>query len=478
MNVIYILADQHNPAFAGCYGGITRTPHLDALASTGVRFQNTYTNSPLCAPARASMFTGRYVHEIGFWDNATPYDGRLPNWARYFAKCGAQMVTIGKLDFQTGVDHGIEVMKNVKLRHNIDVTGLFRDGPPIARESHMRTHWGAAPRTETDTRVTQKEEAITLDALHWLEHERPSDRPWLLNVNYFKPHPGWYPDAELYEYYLDKIAPLSGRYLQPWDELGEPEKAQSLWSCGYAGDESRIPEIHAAYHASVEEVDNHVGRILATLDELGLRDDTLILYTSDHGEMARAHGCWGKISLYEDAIRVPLIINGPGLPSGAVESTPVSLIDVYPTICDALGLKAPTFARGQSLLGVARGEEKDAPFVFTESHANPRIAGSFAVISGGWKLIEVVGHDPLLFHLYADPDEMHNLGTSQGGEERTKLAELRGILHSICDPEMVDASARAGQKRRLEELAETGQLFHEQQNRSFKADRNQLIPAD
>ena len=146
MNIVFILSDQHNPLFTGCYGGITRTPNIDSLAVDGTLFENAYSNCPLCAPSRASMFTSRYAHQLGCWDNTTPYDGRIYGLGHHLKENEIKFTTIGKLDFKPGVDVGIDDMRHVINRRSLDVVGLFRDKPiPPRKKMHMLSHWGAMP---------------------------------------------------------------------------------------------------------------------------------------------------------------------------------------------------------------------------------------------------------------------------------------------------------------------------------------------
>ncbi len=481
MNVVFIFADQHNPQFCGCYGGMTRTPNIDSISSDGVRFENAYTNSPLCVPSRASMFTSRYVHEIAAWDNCFPYNGKVPGWGSYLRDNGVLLTTIGKLDFKANTDHGIEDERLIHDRDSFDVVGLFREPPAVPRKLyHMKNNWEIRPR-EPGT-IIEHEVKVADEAVNWLLNERPEDRQWVLNINFSKPHSPWTPRKDLLDYYMEKINNLGEKYKQDYDGLHEVDKAQSVHTCGYVFDNECVKLSHAAYHATIEEHDENVGKVLETLEALGIRDEVLIVYSSDHGEMARAHGAWEKISLYEDSIRVPMIISGPGVPKNKVIKAPVSLIDVFPTINEALGNEPAVFSRGKSLLTLAKtGNDAERPdYVFSESHANGRIAASYTIRKDDWKLIEYVGYEPLLFNLKDDPDEMNNLGDTRKHDPlvEKKLEELRKILYSVCSPEGVDLQARYDQNCLKEELASTGRLQKELAKRGFQPSTEKLIPMD
>ena len=459
MNVVVVLTDQHNAGFLGCAGAPTRTPVLDALAARGTRFDCAYATSPFCAPSRASMITGRYVHETGNWDNATPYNGGVPGWGRYFHSCGVDFTVIGKVDFEEvpGRDYGIGREANVKFRETFDVLGLYPEGRITPRYRNLESHWTVYPR-ETGT-PSNKDSGRVEDAVRWLHERRPSDGPWVLNLHLSKPHPRWAPLRESFDYYLPRVR-LETRHRQVYHDLHPAEQAHSDHTCGYLRTDADIVPMHAAYHATVEEVDEDVGQIVNALDTLSLRDDTLIIYSSDHGEMLRAHGALGKMSLYEDSARVPLIIQGPGVPEGEVCQTPVSLLDLYPTVAQAVGIPVAPFARGQSLLAM---EAERPDFAFSESHANGRITGSFMIRTKEWKLIENVGYEPILFNLAEDPQEMDDLGPKAPASKAIEriLNEMRRRLYLICSPEAVTARANLEQKVRREHLEKTGRLYEE-----------------
>lgn len=485
MKVLLIMPDQHNPSFSGCYGGITETPNIDRLANSGVRFDCCYSPSPLCAPARAAMFTGRYVFENGFWDNATPYDGKIENWARHFKENGVNVSVIGKLDFENdkSIDYGYKDMYVTKLRHNLDSTGLFRDKRNGHREGAVGSFWNTHARDEEDT-TWDNDTRITEKAEEWLLGEKSrEDKDWILEVHYQHPHPKWRPRPELFEKYLKKVTSLAPKYYQRSQELNEPERVHADYYMGYYGADEELLKMHAGYHATIEEFDSHVGRVLDALERGGHKEDTMIIYTSDHGEMARAHGQLGKQSLYEDSVRIPLIFSGAASRRGKVIKEPVSMMDIYPTINKFLGLPDAVFSRGMVLDKAVLGEkEYDVPeFVFSEMHCFPRYCGTFAIRYGKYKLIDYADKsvNPMLFDMEKDPDEMNDLyeKTFKNEELAVVLIKMRKQLSSLCSKSAVDLRAKLEQKMIIEKYRKSGVLQKELKKREFEEHDGILISA-
>jgi len=470
MNVLFILSDQHNPAFTGCYGHPqANTPNIDSIAERGVRFENAYCTSPFCVPARASMFSGRYAHEIGIWDNTRAYEGVPRSWAQYFRDNGVLLATIGKLDFSPGADCGIEQELLATHRGSMDICALFREEPVPRLAMHLK---------QADIRPRGADEPPTRDmqvrdrAIEWLRNERPADRPWILNVNFVEPHPAWRPREDIWARYEGTIKDLPEKYFQSLDALHPLDRGFAIHTCGNYHSPEDVFRAHEAYLAVIEELDEHIGRLLNTLQQEGILDETLVIYCSDHGELMRAHGAWSKCSMYEDSIRVPWVMAGPGLPAGTVDRACVSHLEMFPTICEAVGLKPPWDKRGVSLLGAGRPD-----FVFSEFHGNGFTDGVFALRRGDWKLVECAHHRPQLYNLAEDPQELHDLVRERGDDPQVqaRLDELRRLLATICSAEAVDARAKRDQALLKAELEASGRLFDEMAKRGFERRTDRLV---
>jgi len=487
MNVLVILSDQHAREFTGCYAGDVDTPNIDSIARDGTRFANAYCSSPICAPTRAALFSGRYVHETGVWDNANAYNGSPPGWPFNFHRNGVLLTTIGRLDFLPDADAGIEDKRLPGVRGSFDPITFFREQKTVERRAEYYAYFDIRVRRE-GTHLPEDESepgdrAITREAVHWIRNERPADRPWILYVGYNHPHPEWAPDGDLFDKYLQSAPPLSPKYFQPLEDLHPYDQCNAVFNCSYhKNDEREIRKVHAAYRAVVEEFDGEVGQILDAMKDEKIREETLVVYASDHGESARAHGNLGKTSIYEEAIGVPLILSGPGVQQGAVVDTPVSQIDIFPTVADALDIPTDDSFRGRSVLPLARGhlEGMEERPVLIEHHAGPAPRSVFALRLGTWKYVEHVNERPSLYNLAQDPDEMNDLAkhTPEDPAVAEQLKLFRARLREICSPEEIDREARADQRRRMQLMKETGDLEQQVYYRGYERSAEKLVPWD
>ncbi len=447
-NLVFIMADQHNRAALGCYGHpLVQTPHLDELAARGARFTRAYTNCPICVPARSSFVTGRYVHQIGYWDNGTPYEGRVPSWGHRLVAQGHHVTTIGKLHFRGATDDTGFPDQRIPMhvyKGEGDVFGMVREPPQRVPGSRKRI-LNAGP-GESD--YSHYDRAITAASVRWLHDEAPQHAaPWVLFVSLTCPHPPLRAPQEFYDRYpLDQIT------LPPTFTAGEWSDHPAIASLRYRNeldeelDEMTIRRAIATYYGLCSFTDANVGQVLRAIDDAGLREATRIIYTSDHGEMMGEHGHWGKSTMYESSVGIPLLLAGPDIPAGRVVDTNVTLVDSFPTILDGVGAAAmPEDAGlpGLSLWPIARGESNVERIAFSEYHAAGSPTGIFMTVGKRYKYVHYVGLAPELYDLVNDPGERHNLAT---------VPDYRGVreacereLRAMVDPDAVDAAAKAHQ---------------------------------
>ena len=443
-NLLIIMSDEHDPRWMGCSGNkMMITPNLDRLAARGLRFTDAYTTCPICVPARAAFAVGKYLYQIGYWDNADPYDGKIPSWHHRLRDQGHPVVSVGKLHFRsTDDDYGFTesiVPMNVFERTG-DLYGLLRGADMPARADGKKLAGLAGP---GESEYTWYDREIASRAQIWLREQAPKHRhkPWVLFVSFVAPHfpltapPHWY-----YKYPFDKI-PMPKLYRDKNVHPYVRDQDDNTGYDKYFADEAAVKRARAGYFGLISSLDENIGNLLNTLKDCGLESNTRILYTSDHGDNMGARGLWGKQVLYEEAAKVPMILAGPDVPVG-VRGDPVSHVDVYPTVMQCFGTNAPE-ASGVSLL--AKISERT---VLSEYHASSSRAGEYMIRNGKWKYVYFVHYPdrPELFDLEKDPEELHDLGTDKAFSKEREACHRK--LLSMLDPEEVDRKA----KRRQAEL--------------------------
>lgn len=449
-NWIIFQSDNHAQRFNGCYGHpVVRTPAIDRIASRGTRFDRAYTASPLCCPARAAIATGRFPHQTGFWDNATPYDGRVASWMHRLRDQGHRVDSIGKLHFRsTEDDNGWS--NEIAPMHVVGgvggLIGLLRwsDSEPVrkAQWSLYAEETGAG-----ETKYQAYDERIERLAIDWLkEHAQDAGKPWCLYVSFVSPHPPFTVPQRLLDQYRPEDMPLPPMF-GPLQRPRHPALEHLRAKMGFKemDDPALLQRIAAAYCALITFTDERIQAVLSAAEELGLLARTNVLYTSDHGESVGAHGLFGKYTLLDPSARVPLVWMGPGVPAGSVSEAFVSHVDLFPTIVEEAGARLAGEDADLPGIGLRRVLERRAPprSGFAEYHAAGSRAGAFMLIDGPLKLIQHVGMPPQLYDLASDPDETKDLAT----ERRADVNRLDALLRARVDPERVDRMAKEDQRR-------------------------------
>ena len=455
-NLVFILSDEHQRDIAGCYGDRAAiTPNIDALAARGARFTNAYTPCPICVPARAALATGRWVHQIRAWDNAAPYHGEPPSWHHRLRSSGHRVVSIGKLHFRaTADDNGFseEILPLHVLDGKGDLIGMLRE-PPAERGSMPALAKSAGPGSST---YNDYDRAIAAAACQWIATQASrggGDKPWVLFVSFVRPHFPLTAPPEFYELYSPErmaMPRLYGETERPRHPAVTALKSVMNYDNFFA-DERMVRRAIASYYALVSFLDHNIGIVLAAVEAAGLTASTRIIYTSDHGDNLGSRGLWGKSVMYEESAAIPMIVAGAGVSPGTVVDTPVSLVDCYRTVLEAVGcpVSKDDLARPScSLWEIAAGTRPDR-HVLSEYHAVASITGTFMIRHGRWKYIHHVGYRPELFDLEGDPGETTDL--AERLDMASVLTECKAALLRICDPETVSAEAFADQRRRIAE---------------------------
>jgi choline-sulfatase len=454
-NVLFIMSDEHSRKVLGAYGNpIIKTPALDQLAADGTLFENAYCNCPICVPSRASFATGRYVHEIGTWDNAIPYTGMPPSWGHRLSETGHRSDSIGKLHYRSSDDpNGFdnEILPLHVLDGEGDLQGMLRRPPPT-RATTKQLAGDAGPGNST---YLQYDRDIRAQAVRWLENAatRDPEKPWCLFVSFVCPHFPLVAPPEFFALYPPESLPMPP--MRGADDFPDHPVLQALRRVqnydDHFRDEAHVRTAMAAYYGMVSFLDDNIRQVLAALNATGLDRDTVVIYSSDHGDNLGTRTLWGKSNMYEEAAGIPLIMRGPGVPAGHRVKTPVSLVDAFPTIVEAVGEAPRPEDRdlpGRSLFALTETEEPDRT-VLSEYHAVGSITGMFMVRFGHWKYVHYEGYRPQLFDLGSDPGETRDLALEPGFE--AALAEGERRLRAICDPAAVTARAFADQEARIAE---------------------------
>jgi iduronate 2-sulfatase len=359
-NVLFLISDDLNNLL-GCYGDpLARTPNLDKLAARGVRFERAYCTFPLCGPSRNSFLTGLYPNSSGILANAQIFRQTIPDQIslpQAFRHAGYLAVRIGKLYHynvpnSVGTD-GHDDPASWEQEFNPAGVDRLEEQPDkifslTPGQFGGTLSWYASPAGDKQ----HTDGLLATDAEWVLERcARQKDRPFFLAVGFFRPHTpyvapkkpyfDWYPETKMpvvqgvKEDQADLPAAALGSYKKEQDKLTDDLRRQAL----------------QAYYASISFMDAQVGRVIAALDKHRLADNTIIVFTSDHGYHTGEHGLWQKMSLFEESARVPLLIVAPGVAKkGTVVKTPVSQVDLYPTLTELAGVTAPSNLQGQSLV--------------------------------------------------------------------------------------------------------------------------------
>ncbi len=421
-NILLIMSDQHTQRITGCYGDtIVSTPNLDRLAAHGVRFDNAYTPSPLCVPARMSFLTGRHPCRQSCWTNSDVLPSDMPTTAHALGAAGYKPILVGRLH-SIGVDQMRGYVRREVGDHSTNWVGgvphslgiLSKTNDPY-RVSIDKSGSGQSAYECHDDDVTKS----TLSVLDELAKARKAGNaePFAVTVGYLLPHQPYVARKAFYDRYEGRVGmPGVGvedlnrehPYLREWREFTDTTDLA----------EDDILKARTAYYALVEEMDAMIGRILDKLEATGLDENTLVIYCSDHGDQLGERGLWWKQTFYDESVKIPLIMTWPGIiPEGESRNQVVNLTDLAATILDACEAPALPDSDGRSFLQVARDPSR---LWLNETYSEyctdgmapwttPVPVQQRMIRFGKWKLIYYHGYQSQLFDLEADPREINDL---------------------------------------------------------------------
>jgi choline-sulfatase len=451
-NILLVMVDQLAASWLPAYGhGVVQAPHLTALAREGVVFDAAYCASPLCAPSRASLLTGRLPSRTRVYDNAAEMRASLPTVTHALRTAGYATALAGKMHF-VGPDqlHGFEE------RLTPDVYPAGMDWTPDWRAPlGERLPWYHTmdsvlhPGVSAASMQVDYDDEVCFHAVRALyDHARTRPRePFFLVASFTSPHDPWELPPRYWDRYEAAAIPLPAVPAIPL-EAADPHSARLRAMCGTDAavlDDEQIRRARHAYFAAISYVDERIGEVLAALSASGLADDTVVVFTADHGEMLGERGLWFKMAFFEDSARVPLIVRAPAdiAADGTRVAAPVSLLDLAPTLLDLAGVPEDAEARagldGVTLAPVLRETAARSGPVVAEYLAEGVTAPMVMVRDGALKYVRCPGDPDQLFDLDADPRERRNLAGSHPRADALRAEADRRWALAALEREVLDS---------------------------------------
>ena len=458
-NVLLLMTDQHKPDCLAVEGDkVARTPNIDAFAKTAVRFSNAYCTNPVCTPSRASMLTGLHTHNHRTWSNTVPWPFANKTLAHAFSRAGYMSALIGKMHFVDAQTHGFDYRLDfndwwqqlgpqTKLyaeelgRRNSgsgmpQIDDLWRDfddpwkGFRETDDRKSPVHIGRVSKIPEDRHF---ENFVARESIRFLKNHG-KEQPFFLVTSLLKPHDPFMPAQRFADMFrpedmklpdtLGKVdlntvpKQIRSRITNPQPELRDPAMAR----------------IHQAmYYGNLAHADDTLGQVLRALRDLDLEKDTIVIYTSDHGEMLGEHGLWQKFQFYDPSCGVPLMFRVPGMTAGEARCEALaSLVDLMPTLCELCGVTPAGKPDGASLVDVIRQPKlKKSTKVYAEFDLQTPNA-KYMMRSGDYKYTFWANDMPELYHMRDDPKEMRNLAVLP--EHKGRVAELKAQLFAWHRP--------------------------------------------
>jgi choline-sulfatase len=451
-NILILMVDQLNGTlFPDGPADWLHTPNLRELADRSTRFANSYTASPLCAPGRASFMTGQLPSRTGVYDNAAEFSSALPTYAHHLRRAGYQTCLSGKMHFV-----GPDQMHGFEERLTTDIYPADFGWTPDYRKPGERIDWwyhnmgsvtGAGVAEISNQMEYDDEVAYNATRKLYDLARGKDDRPWCLTVSFTHPHDPYVARKKYWELYEDCDHLLPQMAALDYDD--HDPHSQRIFDANdwrsYDITEDHIRRARRAYFANISYLDDKIGEILQVLEDT--RQEATILFVSDHGDMLGERGLWFKMSFFEGSARVPLMVCDPDMAAGRVD-TPVSNIDVCPTVCDLAGVSMDEVAPwtdGESLKPLGQGGARTSP-VAMEYAAEASYAPLVSLRQGRWKYNRCALDPEQLFDLEADPQERINL--AEVAEHQGTLADFRAQADARWDLDKFDAEVRQSQARR------------------------------
>ena len=445
-NVVFIISDDLGAQSLGCYGNTQcLTPNIDGLAARGVRFTRTYTQYPVCGPSRAALMSGMYAQVIGVTSNGASHRftknlGDRPSMSQHFINHGYHSARVSKIyhmrvpgDITAGVN-GPDHAASWTERYNCQAPEQWTKGthehltneklkPDPQRQIHYRLGYGGAFYVvRGDPGADQADHKAAAKAIELLEQRATDRQPFFLAVGLVRPHVPLVAPESFFRPYATEQMKLPQLVDRDWHDIPRAGISKNSAGSGLATDLKK-QKVLAAYYAAVTYMDAQVGKIIHALDRLGLRDNTIIVFTADHGYHLGEHDFWQKMSLHEESTRIPLIIDVPGKEPGDADALSQQ-IDIYPTLAELCGLPVPKHVQGKSLVKAL----DDPQYVVHDAVYCLRGRNDHLLRTDRWALIRYGKGGVELYDMLEDPSQFTNLASHP---EHTKtLAKLHAQLEA------------------------------------------------
>lgn len=440
-NVLFIISDDLSANALGSYGNTQcATPNIDRLAREGVRFTRAYCQFPICGPSRAALMSGLYPETVNVMRNqhAERFEsvmGDRPSMTEHFRLNGYHTARTSKIyhmrvpgDITAGVD-GPDHAESWSEKHNFKAPEWMTKGEHehlsneklrFEPETHYSLGFGGAfyvvkgesdGSEQPDVRATTK--AIEIMSDH-------QGDPFFMAVGLVRPHVPLVAPSTYFDSYPDAAMELPEKIAGDWDDIPKPGIPRNSASLGMMDDLTRQRKSLAAYYATVTFMDTQVGRLLDALDDLDLRKNTIVVFTSDHGYHLGEHDFWQKVSLHEESMQIPLVIAAPGF-APAESTTLAEQIDIYPTLSALAGLDIPEHVQGRSLVPALTN-----PDVSLREEVYGVTGKGKMVRSRDWAYIKYQSGEEELYDMQNDPKQFTNLANNLRNADSLEL--MRGRM--------------------------------------------------
>ena len=418
-NIVLIMADQLAPQFTSSYGHpVVKTPHMDRLAERGMRFDSAYCNAPLCAPSRFSFMSGQLVTRIAAYDNASEFLSSIPTFAHYLRGMGYRTCLSGKMHF-VGPDqlHGFDerITTDIYPSDFAWTPDWELADERIDKWYHNMDSVREAGVAQTTFQIEYDEEVAFFARRKLFEYAAEKQHPFCMVASFIHPHDPYVARPEWWDLYDHDAIDMPALTI-PFDQQDGFSRRlmDGIEASTIVPSDDDIRNARHAYYANTSYFDSKVGHIVQTLEECGQLDNTIVIVTADHGDMLGERSLWYKMNFFEHSARVPLIMAGPGVHNGAVNS-PCSLVDILPTMLDIAQTDQtpiPSYGQpidGRSLWGMATTGAEDHGVAIGEYCAEMTAHPVIMIRRRDYKYIYCPSDAPMLFNIASDPRETTNL---------------------------------------------------------------------